>query len=241
MIEGFLRGKGRPPAPASDLDVEAPHPQARSRRTPVWISSCILIVIAAGFGLRYYLAHRSVLLTGELLYKPQVQSEDGFLVAATRVIPVEGAEVIVYVRPMVSFELMSQFFFSRSANRWYPFDPRESSDFANLSVEAQQNAMKEWQSHIANWNGRLLDCYQVTSHAARPEEIVRTYTDAKGQFSLKLRPGVYSLFASSEVPSFLMDDNGRLSAATAYVFWEEQLNVPAETKVVYAAPSCSPD
>ena len=98
-----------------------------------------------------------------------------------------------------------------------------------------------WRDQVANWNQRLTDCWQAMSHKPnKPEEVARTYTDATGQFTLRLKPGAYYLYATSDVPSFVMDDEGKLSPVTGHAYWREQLDVAGETKLVSAEPLCSP-
>jgi hypothetical protein len=248
MIEGFLRGRGQPPAPDSDTNLEVVQPQARSQPhwNVVWIISSSLVIIAAGFGLRYYLSHRSFLVTGEILYRPEVQTEDGTLQTATQVIPVQGAEVIVYgVGRAYREEFLPDLLRYtdkeiKDSMPAYIFDPRRSPNFESLAPEAQDRALKEWDVSVNNWNERLHLCYEAVSQARKPESVASTYTDARGQFTLKLKQGTYMLFASGEVPSFLIEDHGRLSPTSGYAWWQEQLKVAGNTNIVTAQPACAP-
>jgi hypothetical protein len=237
MIEGFLRGRGQSPAPPSNAEFEIPQPQRGSLWTVVWII-CGGLVVVAGFGIHYYLSHKSFSITGHIFYKPEVEAQDGALERGAYIVPVQGATVIVYAHPLGSPEDFMKYYLA--VDRLFPVDPRQYSNFGSLSPESRQGAMKHWQGEIDNWNWRRYDCRQVMDHAIKLPELARTYTDATGQFSLKLKQGVYSIFVSSYVPSFLMGYDGKLSPTTAYVFWQEQLKVPDEAKLVYAEPACSP-
>jgi hypothetical protein len=259
MIEGFLRGRGRPPVPPSDLEVEAPHPQARSRRTLVWITFGILIVIAAGFGLRYYLTHREFLVSGQVLYK-----------IGTQVRPVPAARIGVWLYPSGP---------DRDAHIQDPLyglvhDPaygllRDRQAILNFGREMFQ-AEKEDQKEHPEWakfnpyganlaplhltplesitgddwweNERLTNCEYADEkfyESVGQQESVHTSTDMTGSFNLRLKPGVYAIVASSQVRTIVNDNSDYPRPATA-AFWIERVTVAGDTKIVLANADCSP-
>jgi hypothetical protein len=234
-VEGFVGG-GKPrqtPAPAVVLEP--------TRRKPKWWLWSIVIALAlsaAAFGVRYYFANREFTVTGEILYRPQIETDDGALDSATQVIPVGGAEIIIYNDLLLDLDTY------RSANPDpslmpppYLTDPPRFPTYASLSTQAKEQALRKWQSDEYAWNNRSNYCSDDVLHARKPRVVSQTYADARGQFSIKLKPGTYAVFASSYVPTFVSSE-GKLSPASGFAFWQTLVTVTGETKLVVAAPAC---
>ena len=219
-IEGFA---GEKPKLASPPPVVSESVHRRSRRW-VWGIASVLSLAVIGFGIYYYFTSQEVLVTGEVLYRPEVLTAIGLLERGPHVIPVAGAEVVVSKEHLVGIEVIMDNFHKRRSFSLFSLleNPRRYPNFASLPPEARKQRLQDWTQKEIEWNSRTTYCSQAVFQASvtKPGIILRTVTDAQGRFSFSLKPGHYVFSAlSNHVPSF-MSNQGKLSPVTGYAFWQ---------------------